>query len=53
MDEKRAIKGVQITCPLCKKPLPVRVQELEGKVRVSVRCPNCKQISEIALQDIK
>lgn len=53
MDAKNETSGVQITCPLCKKPFPVRVQSLEGRVRISVRCPHCKRISEIALQDIK
>ncbi len=53
MDDKGANKGVQINCPLCKKPFPVRVQELTGRLRLSVRCPHCKRISEIALQDIQ
>lgn len=53
MDDKGANKGVQIICPLCKKSFPIRVQELVGKIRFSVRCPHCKRISEIALQDIR
>ena len=53
MDEKGANKGVQISCPLCGKRFPVRVQELVGKLRVSIRCPNCKRVSEIQLQDIQ
>ena len=53
MDERPDNKGVQINCPLCKKPFPVRVQELSGRLRLSVRCPNCKRISEISLQDIR
>lgn len=52
MDAKSVVKGVQINCPLCKKPFPVRVQSLEGRLRLSVRCPHCKRISEIVLQDI-
>lgn len=52
MDEKAEKKGVQINCPLCKKPFPVRVQNLDGRLRLSVRCPHCKRISEIVLQDI-
>lgn len=52
MDAKRENSGVQISCPLCKKPFPVRVQKLEGKLHLSVRCPHCKRISEITLQDI-
>ena len=53
MDEKAEKKGVQISCPRCKKTFPVRVQELVGSVRISVRCPHCKCISEIALKDIR
>ena len=53
MSEKAENKGVQINCPLCKKPFPVRVQELSGRLRLPVRCPHCKRISEIALQDIR
>ncbi|MBR4757519.1 MAG: hypothetical protein IK084_01785 [Bacteroidaceae bacterium] len=44
------IKGVQINCPLCKKSFPVRVQELSGTLRLSVRCPHCKRTSEVFLQ---
>lgn len=52
MDEKGEKKGVSISCPLCKKQFPVRVQSLDGKIRLSIRCPHCKRISEIVLQDI-
>lgn len=45
-------KGTQVRCPLCGKTFPVRVKELRGTLRLSVRCPHCKRISEIALQDI-
>jgi len=53
MDARTENKGVQINCPLCKKPFPVRVQSLVGRLHLSVRCPHCKRISEIALQDIQ
>lgn len=53
MDEREAKKGVQVSCPYCGKPFPVRVQELEGRLRLSVRCPHCKRIGEVALQDIR
>lgn len=53
MDEKGEMKGVQVVCPRCRKQFPVRVQELSGTIRLSVRCPNCKKVSEIILQDIK
>ena len=44
--------GVQVRCPLCGKMIPVRVKELRGMLRLSVRCPQCKRVSNIELQDI-
>ena len=49
---EREENGVQVRCPLCGKAFPVRVNELKGTLRLSVRCPQCKRISEIVLQDI-
>lgn len=53
MDDKSANKGVQVSCPYCGKTLPVRVQELEGRLRLSVRCPHCKRVGEMSIQDIR
>ena len=53
MADKVEPKGVQIACPRCRKQFPVRVKELSGELRISVRCPNCKRVSEIILQDIR
>ena len=53
MEAKTDKNGVQITCPVCRKTFPVRVQRLEGRLSLSVRCPHCKRISEITLQDIR
>lgn len=53
MDKGAVNSGVQVTCPYCKKTFPVRVQSLEGRLRLSVRCTHCKRISEIVMQDIK
>lgn len=39
-------------CPRCGKSFPVRIKRLEGELVISVRCPNCKHISEISLKDI-
>lgn len=52
MDEKTN-SGVQISCPLCGKPFPVRVQSLDGVLLLSVRCPHCKRVSEMRLRDIR
>lgn len=51
MDAKEK-KAVQIHCPTCGKSFPVRVDELQGRLRLSVRCPHCKRIGTIELQDI-
>jgi len=53
MNEREANNGVQVTCPYCKKPFPVRVLSLEGRLHLSVRCTHCKRIGEITMQDIK
>jgi phage FluMu protein Com len=39
-------------CPCCGKAFPVRIKTLDGQLLISVRCPNCKRISEISLKDI-
>lgn len=39
-------------CPRCGKSFPMRIKRLEGELVISVRCPNCKHISEISLKDI-
>lgn len=39
-------------CPCCGKSFPVRIKKLNGDVVISVRCPNCKRISEVSLKDI-
>ena len=53
MNEREQNIEVQISCPLCKSSLPIRVKSLEGRLHLSFRCPHCKRISEITLQDIK
>ena len=53
MDNKERKNGVQLSCPLCGKQFPVRVQTLDGRISISVRCPHCKRVSEIHLQDIQ
>ena len=50
--DKRENTPAQIVCPLCGKVFPVRVKRLAGELTLSVRCPHCKRISEIAMQDI-
>lgn len=49
---ENADKGIQVRCPLCGKTFPVRVKELKGVLRLSVRCPQCKRVSSLELQDI-
>jgi len=42
-----------IVCPLCGKAANVRIRHLEGTLRYSLRCRNCKQESEIEIRDIR
>lgn len=39
----------KIVCPRCGKALPLRIIELEGKIKLSLICKNCKQRSEITI----
>ena len=49
---KYEAKEVQVRCPLCGKAIPVRVKSLVGRLTLSIRCPQCKRVSSIELQDI-
>ena len=51
MDEKTTKNYVQIRCPYCGHNLQIRVVEA-NKVKLSFRCPSCKRVGEIILQDI-
>ena len=52
MDEKRPIKKeVKVVCPQCGKALPVRILELEGRLRYSIVCHNCKAKSEVEIRE--
>lgn len=41
----------KIACPCCGKALPVRILHLEGTLRYSVVCRNCKQKSEVEIRE--
>ena len=43
----------RVCCPNCGKYMKVRILELEGTLRLSMRCPSCKQESTLELKDIK
>lgn len=43
----------RVCCPNCGKYMKVRILDLEGTVRLSLRCPSCKQDSTLELKDIK
>ena len=49
---KNEDNAVQVRCPLCGKMIPVRVMELRGSLRLSIRCPQCKRVSSLELKDI-
>lgn len=46
------MKDEILHCPCCGKSFPMRIKRLEGTLEISVRCPNCKRISEVSLKDI-
>lgn len=53
MSEKKAVrKEVKLVCPQCGKALPVRIIELEGRLRYSLVCHKCKAKSEVEIKDI-
>ena len=43
----------KVRCPNCGHFFKVRILRLEGSVRLSVFCPDCKRASTIELDDIK
>lgn len=50
MDDKE--KYTKIACPRCGKPLPIRIIELKGKLRYSIKCKACGKISEVEIENI-
>ncbi len=50
--EKREHRVIKVACPQCGKALPVRIMELEGRLRYSIVCRNCKAMSEVEIRDI-
>lgn len=52
MDDKNVIrKEVKVVCPQCGKALPVRILELNGRLRYSLVCRNCKAKSEVEIRE--
>lgn len=43
----------KVRCPNCGHFFKVRILRLEGNLRLSVFCPDCKRASTIELQDIE
>lgn len=51
MSENKSIKkDIKVACPQCGKALPVRILELNGRLRYSIVCRNCKAKSEVEIQ---
>lgn len=46
-------KGIKVACPLCGKALPLRIVRLEGRLRYTILCKGCKQLSEVEIKDIR
>lgn len=49
----REAKGVKVACPLCGKALPLRIVSLQGRLRCTILCKSCKQLSEVEIKDIR
>lgn len=50
-DDKR--RYVQVACPNCGKIFKVRFLELDGRLKYSVHCPDCKRDSVIEINKIR
>lgn len=53
MYEKAYCKYTKVVCPQCGKILPVRILDLNGRIKFSVKCRSCGKVSEIAIEDSK
>lgn len=51
MDDKA--RYYKVRCPNCGHFFKVRILRLDGSLRLSVFCPDCKRASTIELQDIE
>ncbi len=45
------MRFTKIACPQCGKPFPVRIIQLNGRLRYSIRCKSCGKISEIEIEN--
>jgi len=46
MNEKTYTK---VACPRCGKVLPIRITRLVGDLTYTLRCPECKRVTEVML----
>jgi transcription elongation factor Elf1 len=43
----------KIVCPICGKATNVGILKLDGVIRYSLKCRNCKKVSEVEIRDIR
>lgn len=48
---KKETEYIKVACPCCGKALPMRILDLKGTLRYSVKCRNCKQESEVEIKN--
>lgn len=51
-NERKDRRYRKVVCPMCGKAFPVRILELNGTLRYSLRCKECGGESEIEIKDI-
>lgn len=50
MSEKsQESKFIKVVCPRCGKAIPMRILSLEGTLRYSIHCRQCKEMSIVEL----
>jgi len=42
---------IKVVCPRCGKALPMRILAIEGSLRYSIRCTECKKVSEVEISE--
>ena len=47
-EEKRFTK---VVCPRCGKTIPLHFLEIRGSLGYSLRCPDCKRVSEVEISE--
>lgn len=46
---KEDIAYIKVVCPQCGKTFPIRILAITGRLRYSIRCTDCKKMSEVEI----